>query len=211
MILDRIKDYSKVILKDDNSGHDYYHAERVSKIAKRIAEKENANIFLCEVAAFLHDVIDYKVVSDEAKAQKELIDFLRSISIKESDLEHILYIINNISFNSNQQGKLKTLEAMIVQDADRLDAIGAIGIARTMIFTGAKKRILYDPNIEVREAMTKEEYRSNNGTTINHFYEKLLKLKDLMNTDEGKKLAIKRHEFLELYLEEFYLEWNGLK
>lgn len=211
MILDKIKDYSKVILKDDNSGYDYYHAERVSKIAKRIAEKENANIFLCEAAAFLHDVIDYKVVSDEAKAQKELIDFLRSISIKESDLEHILYIINNISFNSNQYGKLKTLEAMIVQDADRLDAIGAIGIARTMIFTEAKKRILYDPNIEVREVMTKEEYRSNNGTTINHFYEKLLKLKDLMNTDEGKKLAIKRNEFLELYLEEFYLEWNGLK
>lgn len=211
IIIDEVNSFVKRKLIDDTTGHDYYHAQRVNTLAKRIAKEEGADVFICEMASLLHDVIDHKVVANQEKAMEELSMFLNSLSLKKEDLESINYIIKNISFNGGINKKMNSLEGLIVQDADRLDAIGAIGIARTMIFTGAKGRTLHIPDLEPRKNMTLEEYRSGNGTTINHFYEKLLKLKDIMNTDSAKIIAKERHNFLEIYLEQFYDEWNGNK
>lgn len=210
-IIAEVNIFVKRKLNNDKTGHDYYHAQRVNNLAKRIAKEEGANIFVCEIASLLHDVIDYKVVDNQERAMEEVSIFLNSLSLKKEELENIDYIIRNISFNGGINKKMNSREGLIVQDADRLDAIGAIGIARTMIFTGAKGRTLHIPDLEPRKNMTLKEYRSSNGTTINHFYEKLLKLKEIMNTNSAKIIADERHKFLEIYLEQFYAEWNGNK
>ncbi|HHU5045901.1 TPA: HD domain-containing protein [Streptococcus agalactiae] len=196
-------------LKNDPSGHDWFHIVRVRNLAVELAHKEGANTFICQMAALLHDIIDDKIFQDSKQASYELTQWLYSQDLAIAEVEHILDILENISFKAGTGLTMKTLEGQIVQDADRLDAMGAIGIARTMAYSGSKGRLIHDPNLKPRENLTLEEYRNGQDTAIMHFYEKLLKLKDLMNTKQGKMLAQKRHDFLELYLAEFYAEWNG--
>ena len=207
--LKAMEQYAKRVLDSDTSGHDWSHIERVVNTTKTIAEVEEADLFICEAAALLHDVIDDKIVQDPADALKELKKFLTSIEVTPKEIEEIESIITKMSFKNHQENQELSLEGRVVQDADRLDAIGAIGIARVMCYSGSTGRPIHQPNMKPREHMTAEEYRNGESTAIMHFYEKLLKLKDLMNTDYAKKLAEGRHEFLEMYLEQFYAEWEG--
>ena len=207
--LKAMKQYAKRVLGSDTSGHDWSHIERVVNTAKTIAKAEGADLFICEAAALLHDVIDDKIVQDPADALKELKKFLTSIEVTPEEIEAIELIITRMSFKNHQENQELSLEGRVVQDADRLDAIGAIGIARVMCYSGSTGRPIHHPNMKPRGKMTLEEYRNGESTAIMHFYEKLLKLKELMNTDYGKKLAKGRHEFLEMYLEQFYAEWEG--
>ena len=194
----------------EGSGHDWWHIVRVRNMAERIAEAEGGNLFICQIAALVHDLADDKLVDDEKQALEDIRQLLSHQGCSESDIEAIMDIIQNMSFKGGQAHQRPlSLEGKIVQDADRLDAIGAIGIARTMAYSGNKNRVIHIPNLKVREDMTVEEYRSTNGSAITHFHEKLLTLKDLMNTETGKNLAQGRHDFLELYLQQFYQEWDG--
>lgn len=207
--LKAMEQYAKRVLGSDTSGHDWSHIERVVNTAKTIAKAEGADLFICEAAALLHDVIDDKIVQDPADALKELKKFLTSIEVTPEEIEAIELIITRMSFKNHQENQELSLEGRVVQDADRLDAIGAIGIARVMCYSGSTGRPIHHPNMKPRGKMTPEEYRNGESTAIMHFYEKLLKLKELMTTDYGKKLAKGRHEFLEMYLEQFYAEWEG--
>ena len=207
--LKAMEQYAKRVLDSDTSGHDWSHIERVVNTTKTIAEVEEADLFICEAEAILHDVIDDIIVQDSAHALKELKQFLTLIEVTPEDIEAIESIITRMSFKNHQENQELSLEGRVVQDADRLDAIGAIGIARVMCYSGSTGRPIHHPNMKPREHMTAEEYRNGESTAIMHFYEKLLKLKDLMNTDYGKKLAKGRHEFLEMYLAQFYAEWEG--
>lgn len=207
--LKAMEQYAKRVLDSDTSGHDWSHIERVVNTTKTIAKAEGADLFICEAAALLHDVIDDKIVKDPAVALKELKKFLTSIKVTPEEIEAIESIITRMSFKNHQENQELSLEGRVVQDADRLDAIGAIGIARVMCYSGSTGRPIHHPNMKPREQMTAEDYRNGESTAIMHFYEKLLKLKDLMNTDYGKKLAKGRHAFLEMYLEQFYAEWEG--
>ncbi|KFN12479.1 HD domain-containing protein [Bacillus pseudomycoides] len=197
------------ILETDASGHDWYHIERVHKLAISLSEKEGGDRFVIEMAALLHDVADEKLNESEEAGMKKVSDWLEGLNVTEEENEHILHIIMNMSYKGGHGGKVSTLEGKIVQDADRLDALGAIGIARTFAYGGAKGRLLYDPNIPPREEMIKEEYRKNDDPSLNHFYEKLLKLKDLMNTDAAKREAEIRHRYMEEFIEQFMKEWNA--
>ncbi|MDO4814310.1 MAG: HD domain-containing protein [Gemella sp.] len=211
LIIQNTREFVKNIFDDEASGHDYWHIERVRKTTLTIAKEEGADVFVCEMAALLHDVADEKLNDSVEDANTRLINFLDSQELPSEDTKHILEIIRGISFKGGHNSVNLSLEGKIVQDADRLDAIGAIGIARTMAYSGNKGRLIHDPSMKARENMTLEEYRSGQDTAIMHFYEKLLKLKDLMNTETGKKLAQHRHWFMLDYLEEFYAEWNGEK
>ncbi len=204
--------YVKNELKNVESGHDWFHIQRVYNNAKLIAKTENANLFIIELAALLHDIADSKFNNgDETVGPKKAGDFLKSLNVASLDIEHIVKIIANMSFSENIETKatFNSLELQIVQDADRLDAIGAIGIARTFNYGGFKNRTIYNPEIKPNLNMSKEEYKQSTAPTINHFYEKLLLLKDKMNTTTGKKIALERHQFMEIYLQQFYTEWNG--
>ena len=207
--LKAMEQYAKRVFSSDTTGHDWSHIERVVNTTKTIAEAEEADLFICEAAAILHDVIDDKIVQDPADALKELKKFLTSIEVAPDESEAIESIITRMSFKNHQENQELSLEGKVVQDADRLDAIGAIGIARVMWYSGSTGRPIHNPPMKARQNMTIEEYRNGESTAIMHFYEKLLKLKDLMNTDYGKKLANGRHAFLETYLEQFYAEWEG--
>lgn len=207
-ILLEAEKYVKSLLEKDSSGHDWWHIHRVRGLARKIAANEGANIFICELTALLHDLADEKLIGDEEKGLEGINDWLKKNDVNEGDRQHILAIIKTMSFKGGTNLPVETLEGKVVQDADRLDAIGAIGIGRTFAYAGAKGQLMYDPAIPVREEMTKEEYRRGKSTAVNHFYEKLLKLKHLMNTDYGKKLAEERHQYLEEFLEMFLKEWN---
>ncbi len=198
-------------LRNESSGHDWYHIYRVKNLALNIAEKENADHFVCVMAALLHDIADEKIAGTEEEGLKEVKQWLESISVEKSYITHILSIISTMSFKGGNGKEMDSIEGKVVQDADRLDAIGAIGIGRTFAYSGAKGQLMYDPEIPVRETMTKEQYRNERSTAINHFYEKLLKLKHGMNTPYAKKLADDRHAFLENFLEQFFEEWEGRK
>ena len=200
--------FVKDILEADASGHDWYHIERVYKLAQIIAKEEGGDRFIIEMAALLHDVADEKLNESEEAGLKRVDNYLTSLHISSEEQMHILHIIMNMSYKGGHGGKVETLEGKIVQDADRLDALGAIGIARTFAYGGAKGRLMYDPMVPPREAMTKEEYRKSNDPSLNHFYEKLLKLKDLMNTECAKRLAEERHLYMEQFIEQFMKEWN---
>ena len=202
--------FVKEKLDGAEAGHDWFHIERVWKLSKKIAGTENCNHEVVELAALLHDIADPKFHDgDEELALKISRDFLESENVSEEIIEQVLFIIKNISFkNRHEQPDIFPIELQIVQDADRLDAIGAIGIARTFNFGGFKNNLMYHPEIRPAIGQTKEEYKKSNGTTINHFYEKLLLLKDLMNTEKGKKMAEERHIFMLGFLEQFYREWN---
>ncbi|WP_369899895.1 HD domain-containing protein [Bacillus manliponensis] len=201
--------FVKNILQNDASGHDWYHIERVHKLAVALNEKEGGNRFIIEMAALLHDVADEKLNESEEAGMKKVTGWLKGLEIEQSDLDQIVHIIANMSYKGGHGGKVETLEGKIVQDADRLDALGAIGIARTFAYGGAKGRLMYDPKVPPREEMTKEEYRKSNDPSLNHFYEKLLKLKDLMNTEAGKTEAEVRHRYMEEFIEQFMKEWNA--
>ena len=207
--LKAMEQYAKRVLDSDTSGHDWSHIERVVNTTKTIAKVEGADLFICEAAALLHDVIDDKIVKDPADALKELNKFLTCIEVTPEEIVAIESIITRMSFKNHQENQALSLEGRVVQDADRLDAIGAIGIARVMCYSGSTGRPIHHPNMKPRENLTPEEYRNGESTAIMHFYEKLLKLKDLMNTKYGNELAKGRHEFLEMYLEQFYEEWEG--
>ncbi|WP_426455193.1 HD domain-containing protein [Paenibacillus sp. S-38] len=196
-------------LGGDSSGHDWWHMFRVARTARRMAEVEGADVFICELAALLHDLADEKLVEDKEAGQQRIEAWLKDAGAGAGDTAHIMEIIRNVSYSGGHGAPMRTLEGRIVQDADRLDAIGAIGIGRTFAYGGAKGRLMHDPTEEPRESMTREEYRSSGGTAINHFYEKLLKLKDLMNTDTGRALALERHKYMEGFLQQFYQEWEG--
>lgn len=202
--------FVKERLEGVESGHDWFHTERVWKLSKLIAATEECNLTVVELSALLHDVADAKFHNgDENLALVVARDFLEKQNIEKGLVEQVLFIIQKISFkNRGEAPEVLPIELKIVQDADRLDAMGAIGIARTFNFGGYKNNLMYHPDIQPNVAMTKEEYKQYNGTTINHFYEKLLLLKDLMNTQKGKELAERRHHLMEAFLEEFYREWN---
>lgn len=198
-------------LKNAEGGHDWWHIERVRKTALTIAENEDVDLTVLELGALLHDIADPKFHNgDEEIGPRTAIDFLKLIDVDRKTIAHVDKIIRNISFkNSFETQKFTSLELQIIQDADRLDAIGAIGIARTFNYGGHKGSEIYNPEIEPLEYKTKEEYKNSNSPTINHFYEKLLLLKDKMNTKKGKKMAIQRHKYMLNFLDQFYKEWEG--
>ena len=202
--------FVKEKLEGAEAGHDWFHIERVWKLSKKIAEKEGGNLEVIELSALLHDIADPKFHNgDETLALKISKDFLEEIHVEGELIEQVLFVIKNISFKNRAEApENPPLELQIVQDADRLDAIGAIGIARTFNFGGFKNNLMYHPEIKPNLGMNKEEYKKSNGTTINHFYEKLLLLKNLMNTETAKRIASERHDFMLQFLDEFYKEWN---
>lgn len=202
--------FVKNALGNDFSGHDWHHIDRVRKNASLIwSEEQKGDWFVIEMAALLHDIPDEKLNDTEEAGWVRLTSFLESLQLDHDIAGKILDCIETVSFKGGRVINLASIEAEIVQDADRLDALGAIGIARTFAYGGKKGHPIFDPALSVREEMTIEEYRSGNSSSINHFYEKLLKLKDKMNTAHAKKLAEERHEFMESFLAQFYNEWNG--
>lgn len=204
--------FVKKQLQNAEGGHDWFHIERVYKNSLLIAKTEDCNIQIVSLGALLHDIADAKFHDgDETIGPKVARDFLKSQNVEESVIEHVIKIIENISFKGGkEEQKFTSNELEVVQDADRLDAIGAIGIARAFNYGGFKNRGMYDPEIKPNLNMTKDEYKNSTAPTINHFYEKLLLLKDRMNTETGKSVAKERHRFMELYLTQFYNEFNGV-
>lgn len=203
--------FVKQTLLNAEGGHDWWHIYRVWQNSKKIAESETVDLMVVELGALLHDIADSKFHGgDEHIGPRLAKEFLISQQVDAKIIEHVIAIIENISFGGgNQLKSFSSPELDVVQDADRLDALGAIGIARTFNYGGFKNREIYNPEIKPNLHMTKEEYKKSTAPTLNHFYEKLLLLKDCMNTNTGKMMAEKRHLFLELYLEEFYAEWDG--
>nr|WP_248735869.1 HD domain-containing protein [Neobacillus rhizosphaerae] len=196
-------------LGEDATGHDWFHVDRVRRNALHICREERqGDPFIIEMAALLHDIPDEKLNETIEIGKAKLDSFLHCISLPNEAKNHIIQIIDSISYKGGRKTVLETVEAKIVQDADRLDAIGAIGIARAFAYGGKKGQPIYDPNINVREEMSLEEYRKGKSTTIHHFYEKLLKLKDLLNTKSAKEMAESRQQMMGLFLEQFYQEWD---
>lgn len=205
--------FVKQKLENAEGGHDWFHTQRVYKNALLIADGEVCDITVVKLGALLHDIADSKFNGgDETIGPKIAREFLVSNDVDEETIQHVINIIENVSFKGGNTEKLfSSVELDIVQDADRLDAIGAIGIARTFNYGGFKNRALYNPEIAPNLSMSKEEYKNNEAPTINHFYEKLLLLKDKMNTQTGKQIAEERHLFMEKFLSQFYAEWEGVK
>jgi uncharacterized protein len=210
-VIENTINFVKKQLENAESGHNWFHMERVYNNALLIAKEETCDLEVVQLAALLHDIADSKFHDgDETVGPKVARDFLTSENVSETTINHVVAIIENISFKGgNFEKKFTSKELEIVQDADRLDAIGAVGIARTFNYGGYKNREIYNPEIVPNLKMSKEEYKNSTAPTINHFYEKLLLLKDKMNTDSGKKIAQQRHAFMETFLEQFYNEWNG--
>ncbi|MES2240775.1 MAG: HD domain-containing protein [Bacteroidota bacterium] len=212
-IINKTITFVKEQLQNAEGGHDWFHIERVYKNALLIAKEEVCNLQVVQLGALLHDIADSKFHDgDESVGPKVAKEFLESQHIDGEVIDHVINIIQNISFKGgNFDKKFTSIELDIVQDADRLDAIGAIGIARTFNYGGFKNRTLYDPEIAPNKQMTTEEYKNSQAPTINHFYEKLLLLKDKMNTQTGKQIAKQRHHYMEGFLAQFYAEWEGNK
>ena len=207
--IEKTIEYVKNFFENDFSGHDFYHTLRVYNLARYITKFEKCDIELVCLGALLHDVDDYKLVGEEKETFYNAKTFLKSLGLSSKKIEQICHIISQVSFKGNDTVVPDTIEGKIVQDADRLDAIGAIGIGRTFAYGGNHKIPMHIPDMEYKENMSAEEYYENVGTTINHFYEKLLKLKDLMNTETAKNMAKHRHEYMQEFLREFYDEWEG--
>ncbi|MFT7331741.1 MAG: hypothetical protein ACI848_001823 [Roseivirga sp.] len=212
-IIENTISFVKKTLENAEGGHDWFHIERVYKNSILIAKKENVNSLIVKLGALLHDIADSKFYDgDETLGPKIAREFLFSQNVDSTVIEHVVKIIENISFKGgNITQKFTSDELNVVQDADRLDAIGAIGIARCFNYGGFKNRQLYNPEIIPNLKMSKEEYKSSPSPTINHFYEKLLLLKDKMNTETGLRIAKDRHEYMLAFLNQFYTEWNGEK
>ncbi|WP_183866306.1 HD domain-containing protein [Pedobacter cryoconitis] len=211
LIKEKTISFVKDTLQGAEAGHDWFHIERVYKTALSINTKEGGDLLLVTLAALLHDIADSKFNNGDEEIGPQLAgNFLRTLGLSEAVILEVQQIIRNLSYKASL-GKIEfsSRELDIVQDADRLDAIGAIGIARAFTYGGYKNRVLYDPEIKPELNMSKEAYKNSEAPTINHFYEKLLRLKDLMKTRTGKELAEQRHQFMQLYLNQFYSEWEG--
>ena len=213
-IIENTIEFVKEELKNAEGGHDWFHIERVFRNTILISREEKVDVFVVSLAALLHDIADPKFHNgDEKIGPKKAKAFLISQKVPKEIGKHVVKIIKNVSFKNSLEKKGKkftSIELEVVQDADRLDAIGAIGIARCFNYGGFKNRPLYDPSILPNLNMTKEEYKNSTAPTINHFYEKLLLLKDKMNTKTGKRIANQRHSYMEGFLKQFYNEWNGV-
>ena len=210
-IIEKTIEFVKSTLADAEGGHDWWHVYRVWKTAKHIAQFEDADMFIVELGALLHDIADSKFHDgNEQIGPQKAREFLLLEGLSDEIISHVQNIINNISFKGGKlPQKFKSPELDVIQDADRLDALGAIGIARAFNYGGHKGRTIYNPEITPDLNMSKEQYKKGDAPTLNHFYEKLLLLKNLMNTATGKKLADERHEFMVTYLEQFFKEWSG--
>lgn len=213
-LIEITKSFVRETLKHAEGGHDWFHTLRVFNNANQIAQSEKVDHEVISLAALLHDIADSKFHDgDDTIGPRMAREFMFKQNVDSEIIEHVVKIIENMSFNKSLEGDLKfnSPELAVVQDADRLDAIGAIGIARCFNYGGFKNRKLFDPGIPPNMSMTKEEYKKSTAPTINHFYEKLFLLKDKMNTNTGKKIAEQRHKFMEIYLDQFYAEWDGKK
>lgn len=205
VILKETKSFVKNKLYKEGSGHDWFHIKRVYNLATYICEKEGGDKFIIKMASLLHDIDDWKFSNNNKTTES----FLKSISVDEESIYKIMNIITTMSYKGGVINSYQNnLEGKIVQDADRLDAMGAIGIARAFTYGGSKNKLMYDPHIKPKNFQNLDEVKNLDNHTINHFYEKLLKLKDLINTDTAKQIAEERHRFMEIYLDEFYYEWN---
>lgn len=212
MVIENAIKYVKQIFADDCSGHDYHHTMRVYRLAMQIAEQENADMLIVQLAALLHDVDDVKLSPETHDTKKNAVRFMKNSGVDDKVIASVCKIIDEVSFVGTDSVVPSTLEGKCIQDADRLDAIGAIGIARTFAYGGSKGRRIHDPDIKPMTNMNKADYNQNhNSTSINHFYEKLLLLKDMMNTETAKKMAMHRQAVMKEYLVEFMAEWEGEK
>ncbi|GGG05368.1 phosphohydrolase [Paenibacillus albidus] len=210
LLIEQTEAFVREQLGQDTTGHDWWHSDRVRNTAAVIAGIEKADVLICTLAALLHDVADEKLNPSKEEGLLKVRTWLDSHLDNSGQIDHIMLIIDTMSFSGGSGAPMATLEGQVVQDADRLDALGAIGIARTFVFSGAKGRPMHDPDIAPRGESLQKEYRDySKGTAVNHFYEKLLKLKDLMNTSYGRKLAEERHQFMLGFLDQFYKEWNA--
>jgi len=211
-IIENTIKFVKEKLKGDSSGHDWWHIHRVWNLAKAINKNEKGNLFVIELGALLHDIADWKFHENEKDGLNEVVDFLKTQEVEDEVIKQVIYIIENVSYKgAGVKDKMNTIEGMVVQDADRLDAIGAIGIARTFAFGGKFGNEMHNPNSEIVMHENFDQYKNSKGTTINHFYEKLLLLKDRINTKTAKIIADERHSYMETFLKQFYDEWNSLK
>ena len=209
-IIQKTGHFVESVFRTEGSGHDWFHIDRVRKMALRIAETENCDLFIVEMAALLHDLDDWKLTAHATVESSKAKKWLDSIGLDSEVASNILEILGEVSFKgAGIETPVKTIEAAIVQDADRLDAIGAIGIARTFAYGGHKSRLIYDPSVVPVMHNDFKEYKSSSAPTINHFYEKLLLLKDRMNTKTAKIIAEQRHQFMSDYLSQFYDEWEA--
>lgn len=210
-IINSALEFVRNTFNDDYSGHDYFHTLRVYKMAARIAEQENADLMIVQLAALLHDVDDIKLSPETYANMDRTVGFLRKHGVSEEMIKTICNIIGEVSFRGTDSITPETIEGMCVQDADRLDALGAVGIARTFAYGGSHNRIIHDPEIKPTVNMNADKYQSHISTSINHFYEKLFQLKDLMNTDTAKKIAEQREDYMKAYISEFLDEWDGIR
>ncbi len=210
-IIEKTAGYIQERSAADSSGHDWWHTYRVWNLGKKIAAAEGADLYIVELAGLLHDIADYKLHGGDEEIGPRLAgEWLKSLSVESQIVCQVKEIIATLSFKgANAENKIKTLEGKCVQDADRLDAIGAVGIARCFAFGGQRGNLIYDPQVQINLGMSEEEYKRADHTQINHFYEKLLLVKDRMNTQTAKKMAESRHKFMEQYLQQFFLEWDG--
>lgn len=212
-IINKTAKFVKMRLSGEGTGHDWFHVERVWKYAKLIGKAEKSYLFVVELAALLHDIADWKFYNnDDSIGPKVAAVWLKKINVDEKTIDQVRYIVQNVSYKGgSNKHKMQTVEGMVVQDADRLDALGAIGIARAFAFGGYKQRPMYDPSIKPKVYRTFKELKKSKHvhTSVNHFYEKLLLIKDQMNTNFGRKMAAKRHVYMQRYLEQFFKEWKG--
>ena len=210
-LVEKIIKFVENYFEHDATGHDFYHTLRVYKLAKKIAEKEHANVILTSLIALLHDVDDCKLVGEEGVLFKNTKKVLHDNDVDEKIIDLICSEISKLSFKGNGVNRPDTLEGKIAQDADRIDDLGAMGIARTFTYGGSIGRTIYSPKIPIRDSVSEKDYITNTGTSIGHFYEKKLKLLDLINTDEARKMAEHRTQYIKDYLDEFFAEWEGTK
>lgn len=208
-VINAAEQYARSELGQDPTGHDWWHIHRVVQMAERLASEEGADSFICIIAALLHDVADEKLNETKESGLRKVNDWLREHPLIEAERNHIMEIISTMSYNAGANPPMRTLEGQVVQDADRLDAIGAIAIARAFLYAGWKGDPIHDPSLPPRDSMTTRQYRDEKSTAINHFHEKLLKLKDNINTNSASRIAEERHCYMEQYVERFYQEWDG--
>lgn len=209
-IIEQTEEFVKAELGEDATGHDYYHVDRVRKLALYIAmEERKGDLFTIEMAALLHDIPDEKLNQSIEDGYFKLHSFLETLPLTQIQKQRIVDIISKISYKGGNEAELTTFEEKVVRDADRIDAMGAIGIARAFSYGGKNGQLIFDPNIKIRTNITNKQYRNEKSTSIHHFYEKLLVLKERMHTSTAKRIAEERHQWLEMYLEQFFKEWNG--